>query len=494
MTTAISSDTPAATLEDAAVRARLDASARWPVLFFLASGGFWLLAAMFLGIVSNIKLLSPGFLGDAAWMSYPRLHPTHLLMLVYGWGVNAALGVMIWLMARLSRQEVKGAVAYITAGKVWNLALTFGIVGVLAGKGTGADWLEMPVWVYPVMLLSYAIIAGKIFVMFMRREDEQPYVSVWFLLTALFALPWLLATAWIMIFVAPGAAVMSSAISSWYVGSLLMLFFVPVTLACTHYFVPKISGHPMASDSLARFSLWGVLGLGAWAGMQRLMGGPLPAWMPAISGAALIIFVIPALLTAYNHLRTIRGHGDLVAASPTLRFNVAGIWGFLVFALLGAGLSLVFLSRATQFSQAVVAYWHTGLYGMFTMAAFGAIVFIMPRLVQCEWLSAKQLRFQFWFSTYGAVAIVVLGLVGGIWQGGMVYSLESEWKAVVESTRPYITGRIIAFTLIFLSNLVFVVNLWRMILRKGREAGSATLIHQHEEEDIHSNEPGAARA
>ena len=115
--------------------------------------------------------------------------------------------------------------------------------------------------------------------------------------------------------------------------------------------------------------------------------------MKAVSGAALIVFVIPALLTAFNHLRTIRGHGALVGASPTLRFNVAGIWGFLIFALLGAVLSLVFLSRATQFSQAVVAYWHTGIYGMFTMAVFGAIIFIMPRLVQCEWLSAKQVSY-----------------------------------------------------------------------------------------------------
>ncbi len=477
--------------QEAAIRARIDLSARWPVLFFLASAGFWLLAAMLAGIVANIKLLSPSFLGDWAAISYPRLHPMHISMLVYGFGINAGLGISIWLMARLCRQEVRGPFGYITAGVAWNTAITLGVLGVLAGFGSGADWLEFPRWVFPLMFLSYAIIAGKIFVMFLQRDAARPYVSVWFLLAALFAFPWLLLTAWVLIFLSPGAAVMSTAIATWYVGGMLMLFFVPLTLAITHYFIPKVSAKPLHSENIALFGLWGVLGLGAWSGMQRLMGGPLPAWMPAVSGTALLVFLIPALLVFINHIRTLKGAEDMVVMSPTLRFNVAAQWGFLVFAVIGAALSLLFFSRSAQFSQAVIGYWHTGLYGMFAMAAFGAIVFIMPRICGCEWFSAKQLRFQFWFSVYGAIALSLLGVLGGLWQGAMVFNLESDWRAVVETTRPYTTGRVIALMLIFLSNLVFVGNLWRMILRKGREAGSATLIHEPVEKTEPASPPAA---
>ena len=38
--------------------------------------------------------------------------------------------------------------------------------------------------------------------------------------------------------------------------------------------------------------------LGGWTGFQKYMGGPLPAWMPAVGGAAALLLVIPAVIVA----------------------------------------------------------------------------------------------------------------------------------------------------------------------------------------------------
>jgi cytochrome c oxidase cbb3-type subunit I len=410
----------------------------------------------------------------------------HLNMLVYGWAFNAAFGAMIWLMARLCRVEAAGGLAYIVAGKVWNVMVTLGVASVLLGKGTGVEWLEFPVWVWPVMFLAFALIATKLFVIFLRRTQEHTFISVWYLVAAMFAFPWLLLTAWVFIFLAPGAAVAATAVNSWYISGLFFLFFVPVGLASTYYFIPKVTGRPVHSYGLTLVGFWGLIGLGGWTGLQRLVGGPLPTWMPAVSGAAVIIAVIPIALIFLNHKMTLQGSEITAEKSPTLRFSYTAIWGFLIFGVLGAILASLGIAKIAMFTQAFTGYAYAGLYGFFSMAMFGAMAFIVPRLAQCEWPSGKLLRTQYWATTYGALTLIVTSVVGGLSQGASVFDPESPWSLVVTIIKPYATGRVLAFVFLFVANLIFIRNLWSMILRKGRQDGQATLLH---EDDDHAAAP-----
>ena len=463
---------------DTLVRAAIDRSTRWPVLFFFASSGFWLLAAILAGLVANLKLIAPTLVDGCYIFDYPRVQAVHLSMLVYGWGFNVAYGAMIWLMARLTRQEVLGGGTFIVAGKVWNIMLSVGVAAVLLGQGTGVEWLEFPRWVYPVMFLCHALIASKLLVLFARRSQEHTFISVWYIVAALFAFPWLLLTAWTMIFAAPGAAVMSTAINHWYIGGVLFLFFIPVALASTYYFVPKVTGKPVHSYGMTLIGFWGLIGLGGWTGMQRLVGGPLPTWMPAVSGTAVIVALIPIFLVFLNHSKTLEGAEATVGTSPTLRFSYAGIWGLLVFGALGAVMATLDITKVAAFTQAYTGYAYAAVYGCFSMAMFGAIAYITPRLVECEWPSGKLLRTQFWATAYGAITLVVVSVVGGFAQGATVMDFDSKWIVVVNIVKPYATGRCLAFAFLFVANLIFIRNLWTMILRKGRQDGKATLLHE----------------
>ena len=97
---------PQPTPEDLNERAAIDRSARYPVMFFFTSAAAWLLFATVMGFVSSLKLRVPGLWDACPFMGYGRLFPVHFNALVYGWAMQAGIGVMIWLMARLTRSRV----------------------------------------------------------------------------------------------------------------------------------------------------------------------------------------------------------------------------------------------------------------------------------------------------------------------------------------------------------------------------------------------------
>jgi cytochrome c oxidase cbb3-type subunit I len=465
--------------EETALRAAIDRSVRWPVLFFHGSGLFWLLAALATGFLANWKLAWPGGPEASQFFTYARLHPVHVNLLVYGWGFNMAFGTALWLLARLCRQEARGIFTYMVAGKAWNSLVAIGCLAVILGHGSGVEWLEFPRWVWPAMFLCYAVIAAKLFVILLRRPLEHTFISVWYLAAALLAFPWLLLTAWLVIFAFPGAAVMGAAANHWYIGGVQSLFFIPVGLAAIHYFLPKITGRVIHSQGLATAGFWGIIGLGGWTGMQTLLGGPLPAWMPVISGAAMICLLVPGLLGVFLNLKvTVKDEGELIENSPTLRFSYAALWAFAVVLGLGALLSLAKVGWAANFSQAQTGYTYAVVGGFFTLAMWSAVMFITPRITGCEWPSGKSLRMLFWFTIYPVIMLVFLGVAGGVWQGSGASSWEAGWLIVVDGIQPYVRGRLFAFLLLFAVNLAFLRVFLTMVLRLGRPPGKPTLIYE----------------
>ena len=82
-----------ATEEDVRERAAIDRSARFPVLFFFTSAAAWLFVATILGFFSAIKLRNPGLFDGCPLLGYGRIFPMHMTALVYGWALQAGIGV-----------------------------------------------------------------------------------------------------------------------------------------------------------------------------------------------------------------------------------------------------------------------------------------------------------------------------------------------------------------------------------------------------------------
>ena len=466
-------------------RASIDRSVKGPVLFLFTNAAFWLMASTLLGFLASVKLVFPGFL-DCSFLSYGRIQPAHLSALVYGWGIQSGLGVALWLMARRTAVELKGGQAgLITLGVIWNVAVTIGILGILFGSSTSVEWLEFPPAVTPVLLLVFLAFAFRIVSMAARPQRAQGFmVSTWYLIGACFWFPWIFATAcYLLNNVELGT--LGAGIGAWYVHGVILLFFVPVGIGSAYYFIPKITGQPIHSAQLAQMGFWLLAVFGGWTGMQRFMGGPIPAWMPVVGSVTGVLLLIPVGIVGLNHHLTTLGSHKLVATSPTLLFTFFGALFYPVSGVILALISAFWTGINLQFTHAWYGYQIVAVYGFFSMSVFGAIYYIVPRLAGCEWLSVRLIRNHFWFSVYGIGTIVVTSVVGGMQQGAGLND-PANWNAtfwsVVSSSHGYVVARALAWALILWSNFWFLIHLMLMVAGLGRRSSSPTLLtHDHEE-------------
>ena len=185
--------------------------------------------------------------------------------------------------------------------------------------------------------------------------------------------------------------------------------------------------------------------------------------------------------------------GPICVNFRRLRFVFFGVIALAVFILLGAGFSLFRFGKIFQFTHAQLGYQMMGMYGFFTMVMFGAIYFIMPRLMQCEWRSGSWIRFHFWFSAYGTGAMLLCLLIGGLYQGQQAGQWQEMYALSIEVSWGFMVGRTIAWVFIILSNLMFLFHMLLMICRLGRRSGPATMIHPivHGEQTL---KPSSAQA
>src|SRR4051794_22997561 len=80
----------------------IDASCRLPVMLLFVSAAVWLLLASVFGILASLTFHKAAIMGDSPWISYGRMHPAALDALVYGFAIQAGLGVGLWVLSHLA--------------------------------------------------------------------------------------------------------------------------------------------------------------------------------------------------------------------------------------------------------------------------------------------------------------------------------------------------------------------------------------------------------
>ena len=469
---------------DRVERALIDASTRVPVLMFYSSAIFWLLVGTVLAGYTSFKLHAPDLFSDAAFLTWGRVRPAHMNVMVYGWASMAGIGTAIWLMARLCKTTLRYPLLLVAGAAFWNLGVLLGVGGILGGSSTGYQWLEFPPFAAAVIFISYTLVGSWAVLMFRFRRGEHVYISQWYLLAAFLWFPWLYSAAQVMLFIVPVQGVMQNAVEWWFGNNMMFLWLGSIALGTAYYMIPKIIGRPVYSYHLAAIGFWTFALFSSWTGMQRLVDGPFPAWMITASIAAAILSIIPVTTVGLNQLMTMRGNFGLLRYSPTLRFTVFGCFAYGVFALVGILLSLRSMARYVQFSQASVAYSHLGLYAFYTMIMFGSMYYIVPRLVGREWRHASLIKLHFWASTYGIGLMIVLLLVGGFVQGSNMNDATMTFNESTQSILPYLRGRSLSGILLTLAHVIFAYHFGLMLFGLGRSASMPTFLNPKDEEAL----------
>ncbi len=148
----------------------------------------------------------------------------------------------------------------------------------------------------------------------------------------------------------------------------------------------------------------------------------------------------------------------------TLRFIYAcivyAIIGFSWGALMG-GVSEFrhFVDHRLHGDLIVRAHTHINLLGWVEMAIFGAVYYLIPRLVKREIYSMGLVKVHFWMHNFGLIGMVVLFTVAGI-IGGRA-SLHMTPDQIEPLVRPWLAGVGLFGTLVLIANIIWGYNIFK---------------------------------
>jgi len=472
-TVAIDESKAAQLHEELADRMVSDQSTAKVTFVFLCFAIIWLVLASTFGLISSIKLHNPEFLTDYAWLTFGRTRTLHLNMVAYGWCPMAAFGVAIWVLPRLLKTRLYGGGFALLGCAFWNVGLTAGLVSIAMGINDGLEWLEVPWQLSILIVIGGALIAFPLVFTLRNRKVKHLYVSIWYMGAALFWFPVLY-----LVGKVPGVhfGVEQAAMNWWFGHNVLGLYYTPIALASVYYFLPKIIGRPIQSYNLSLIGFWALAFFYGQVGGHHLVGGPVPHWLITLSIVQSMMMIIPVLAFSVNQHLTMRGNFKTMAYSPTLRFIVIGAMMYTLSSFQGSFEALRSISTVAHFTHFTVAHAHLGLYAFFSIVMFGAIYFVMPRVMAWEWPYPKLISLHFWLVTLGIGVYFVTLSIGGWLQGLAMLDAARPFMDSVHVTMPWLEGRSIGGTMMTLGHLVFAAHFVLMALRYGaRRVGPALL-------------------
>ena len=214
---------------------------------------------------------------------------------------------------------------------------------------------------------------------------------------------------------------------------------------------------------------------------MRLSGGPVPAWLVSLSISATILLLVQIATVSANLVMTMQGGSKPSAHSPTIRFTFFGVAFVMISGVVAVLASLRSVDRVLHFTLFQSAQMHLVVYAFFSMVMFGAIYYILPRLVGCEWLSSTMISFHFLGAAYGGGLLIATTALGGIFTGAALADPEVIFSQINEVGSFFYIGRSIAWVLIFVAHLMFGLHFLLMLLRIGQPGGEPTLFATHEE-------------
>ncbi|MFN0069596.1 MAG: cbb3-type cytochrome c oxidase subunit I [Limisphaerales bacterium] len=374
--------------------------ARGTALLGFTLAAAWALLAFAALLLASVKLHSPSLLADTPWLTYGRLHAAGTTTLLFGFILPVAALAGLGLLARLGGGRGGVAGLPLAGTLLWNLGVAAGTAAVLAGRNSGAEWLEYPARVFPLFIVAAALWAASALVIHARRDEAEPYPAAWFLLAALLVLPWFL-TVIPTLGAGPEAAGMTGVVvRRWALNGLVSVAAGGVGLAGLLYLVPKLAGVPLASRQLALLGFWAWIFFAPWAVTAH--GDPVPRWLVSAGVAGRTLAAIGFLALACNLGMTLAGGGwAKLRAAAGGRWLLAGLAGWM-----GAG-ALAFLVNLRAGAALFRLTWFTPGLELLVLLAF-----LLPVLLA--------LQGDAWSGIAGRPAPAVLhGLGAGLVLGGV---------------------------------------------------------------------------
>jgi len=231
----------------------IDADARLTnlVYAFVASASLWLVFGSLVDEYLGIRLSFPDF-GVYPLLSFGRLRPIHTNVVLWGWSSLGMIALALYAVPRTSQKSLYSIPLARASLYILNIAIFAGVILLLNGVNNGAQ--EYREFIWPVMglfALGLLLLTYNLYRTVASRSIREIYISNWYILAGFLWMLVLTTTAYLPWYQnGLGEAVIQGYFMHMGVG----MWFTPIVLGLTYYFLPKLLNKPIYSYSL------GVLG------------------------------------------------------------------------------------------------------------------------------------------------------------------------------------------------------------------------------------------
>jgi cytochrome c oxidase cbb3-type subunit I len=424
---------------------------------YIACATFWLVFGTSIGEYLGIRFDFPDF-GVHRWLSFGRLRPVHTNTVFWGWTSLAMIALAIYVVPRTSQKKLHSAALAWTSLFLINLSVISGVLLLISGVNNGGQ--EYREFIWPSMglfMLALIILAYNLYRTVAERNIDEIYISNWYILAAFLWTIVLSVTAYIPWY---QHGLGETVIQGYYMHMGVGMWFTPMVLGLTYYFLPKLLNKPIYSYSLGVLAFWTQMVFYSLIGAHHFVFSPIPWWLQTVAIIFSVGMFIPLIAGTGNFLLTMRGSERTIARSYSLPFILVGVIFYFFASGQGTFEAIRSLNKLWHFTNYTISHSHLTMYGFVSFLIWGGIYGLLPGLTGRD-PDRILVGVHFWFALTGLLIYGVSLVVGGTAQG-------QSWLSgapFIDSVRlmsSYWLGRAVGGSLMLLSHIIFAYNVWKM--------------------------------
>jgi cytochrome c oxidase cbb3-type subunit 1 len=424
---------------------------------YISSAVFWLIFATLIGEYLGLRFVFPDF-GVAPFLSFGRLRPIHTNVLFWGWSSLAMIALALYVVPRTSQKQLYNLHLGWVSLVLINVAVLSGVLLLLGGINNGAQEYREFIWpVTGIFALGLIILTYDLFRTVANRSTKEIYISNWYILAAFF---WTITLVTISYLPWYQHGLGETVIQGYYMHMGVGMWFTPLVLGLTYYFLPKLLNKPIYSYSLGILAFWTQLVFYSLIGAHHFVFSPIPWWLQTVAIIFSVGMFIPVVAGTGNFLMTMQGSGRKVSRSYPLSFILVGVLYYFFASGQGTFEAFRSLNKIWHFTNFTISHSHMTMYGFVAFLIWGGTYGLLPHLTGRE-VPRIFVGIHFWLALAGILIYGTSLMIGGTVQG-KTWASDAPFIRSVVIMEPYWIWRAIGGIFMLLSHFMFAYNVWRM--------------------------------
>jgi cytochrome c oxidase cbb3-type subunit I/II len=419
------------------------------------------------GLIMAIKFFVPTFLVDDAWLTFGRIRPAHVNGLLFGFLSSGLIGIMYYIVPRLSKTSLYKPNVGKLAAVLWNVGVIAGVLMILGGDTQAREYAEMPWIIDIVIIITLILIGANVIGTIIKRKEHKLYVSLWFYAAIFLWFPIVYIIGNVVWRPPTGALFgLTDSVVNWFYGhNVLGLWFTPFGFGLWYYFIPKLSKRALYSVTLSLISFFALAFFYTGVGGHHILQAPIPEWLKTIAVSTSALMMFSVLTFGANIGMTIRGAWHNIFSNVPLRFILFGFINYIFVSIQGTFQAFRDMNLYLHFSQWPVMHSHLALYAAFGIAIMGCMFWLVPRITGKKLYSKKLMDITWWITFMGFITFMAGMMLAGLVANASWYA-HLTIAQTLPVLQPYFILRAVGGGIVVVSAFLFAINIIMTFLSK----------------------------